>query len=166
MKKEFQLLVIVIFGFIIPIAILWQAYSGLSALATNVNEMRDVDFMSILAKAKKEIQSSNDYALFSHIYSEQTNKSSMINKQTMKIAVMQIGFAVISIGIMLIVLGINDGGGEGGGEVGKFKLDFKTGSTGVLIFFVGAVMTTAGGVLKNEYATVLHRQILIAQRFS
>ena len=78
----------------------------------------------------------------------------MINKQIMKVTIMQIGFAVISVGMMFIVLGINDGGASGGAEVSGFKFDFKSGSTGVVVFVVGALMATAGGVLKNDYNTV------------
>jgi len=36
----------------------------------------------------------------------------MVNKQIMKVSIIQIGFAVISIGMMLIILGINGGGAE------------------------------------------------------
>ena len=67
---------------------------------------------------------------------------------------MQIGFAVISVGMMLIVLGINDGGAAAGAHVASIQFDFKTGSTGVVVFVVGALMATAGGVLKNDYSTV------------
>jgi hypothetical protein len=77
----------------------------------------------------------------------------MTNKQVMKVSVMQIGFSVISIGMMLIVLGINSGGVKGAVEGAGLKFDFKTGSTGVAVFLVGAVMATAGGVLKNKYKT-------------
>jgi hypothetical protein len=55
---------------------------------------------------------------------------------------------------MFIVLGINDGGAQVTGGTDEIKFDFKTGSTGVLVFVVGALMATVGGVLKNDYSTV------------
>jgi hypothetical protein len=91
---------------------------------------------------------------FSLLYSESANQKTMINKQVMKVSIMQIGFAVMSIGTMFIVLGINDGGARGSAHFSGLKVDIRKASTGVLIFLVGAAMATAGGVLKNEYSTV------------
>ena len=39
-------------------------------------------------------------------------------------------------------------------EASGVKVDFKTASTGVLVFVVGATMATLGGILRNEYQTV------------
>lgn len=80
----------------------------------------------------------------------------MINKQVMKTSIIHIGFAVISVGMMLIILGINEGersGAEAQMDVQGLKFDFKTGSTGAAMFLVGAIMATVGGVLKNDYQT-------------
>ncbi len=57
--------------------------------------------------------------------------------------------------MMLSLLGIKDGGLVGSGEAAGIKFDFKTGSTGVAMFVVGALMATIGGVLKNDYQTSL-----------
>lgn len=77
----------------------------------------------------------------------------MINKQVMKTSIINIGFAVMSIGLMLLVLGIESGGAEASAAVNELEFNLKTGSTGVAIFVVGAIMATLGGVLKNDYQT-------------
>ena len=145
----------IVFGVMFPVLILFQAYTGFGTLKDDVSyKTTTTDLITNLSAAKANIESANDYALFSLLYVEHANQKTMINKQIMKTSVMHIGFAVISIGIMLIIFGIQ-GGGEGGAE-GKFGIqditfDFKTGSTGVAVFCVGALMATVGGVLKNEY---------------
>lgn len=116
------------------------------------------DLVKNLEDAKEHLTGANDYALFSLLYVEHANQKTMINKQVMKSTIVNIGFAVISVGMLLIILGIRDetGSGQGaqaGGEVGGIKFDFTTGSTGVAMFMVGAIMATIGGVLKNEYTT-------------
>ena len=149
-----RLLVIIIFGVVVPIIILFQAYQGTSYLSENIPYKYSTDdLVKTFSAAKSFLNNANDYAIFSLLYTEHANQKTMINKQIMKVSVMQIGFSVISIGMMLIVLGINTGGIEGSGEVNGIKFDFKIGSTGVAVFLVGAVMATVGGVLKNEYTT-------------
>lgn len=64
---------------------------------------------------------------------------------------MNAGFAVVSVGLMLIVLGVDVGGFEGRAEALDLKFDFKTGSTGVAVFVIGALMISWGGALKNKY---------------
>jgi len=147
----------VIFGVAFPIVILFQAYVGLASLTDNVSYRETTsDLIANLAEARATIESANDYALFSLLYVEHANQKTMNNKQVMKTSVMHIGFAVISIGMMLIIFGIQ-GGGTGGAEgavsVKDITFDFKTGSTGVAVFCIGAMMATLGGVLKNEYTT-------------
>ena len=109
-----RLIVIVIFGVIVPVIILFQAYQGTSYLSKNLpyTDTPD-DLVKTFSAAKLSINNANDYALFSLLYTEHANQKTMINKQIMKVSVMQIGFSVISIGMMLIVLGINAGGIEG-----------------------------------------------------
>ncbi|GGD00204.1 hypothetical protein GCM10011396_54650 [Undibacterium terreum] len=96
----------------------------------------------------------NDYLLYSLMQSEYANLKTMTNKQIMKVAVMHIGFAIISVGLMFIVLGINEGGVDGSGESTGVKFNLKIGSTGVALFASGALMSGAAGLLINEYKTV------------
>lgn len=146
---------VVSLGVIIPIALLTQAYLGLSSLVSTVSyEQKHHNVNELFLQVKKSINNVNDYAFISLLYSENANLKTMTNKQVMKISIMQIGFSVLSVGMMFIVLGIRDGGAEGGLDAGALKFDFKTGSTGVLVFVMGSLMATAGGVLKNDYETV------------
>jgi len=150
-------LAILIFGVLFPVVILFQAYIGINSLRDEVAYKTTVgDLVLNLSKAKPHLESANDYALYSLIYVEHANQKTMINKQVMKSAIVNIGFAVISVGMMLIILGINEGsrsGAEASADIQGVKFDFKTGSTGVAMFIVGAIMSTVGGVLKNEYQT-------------
>jgi len=145
---------VVLFGVIFPVYVLFQAYQGISSLKDDVGYTTTVsDIVQEFSNVNKNIDGANDYALFSLMYVEHANQKTMINKQVMKATIVHTGFAVISIGMMLIILGINEGGFEGSGEAGSLKFDFKTGSTGVGVFVIGALMATAGGVLKNDYST-------------
>ena len=124
---------VLLFGLVFPVFILTQAYIGLASLGkdvgyTNTHE----DLIHTLSTAKKSLANGNDYALFSLLYTEHANQKTMVNKQIMKVAIMQIGFAVTSIGMMLIILGFNNGGATGAAEVSGMKFDFKSGSTGVV----------------------------------
>ena len=145
---------IVLFGVVFPVYVLFQAYQGISSLKDDVGYTTSVsDLVEEFSILAEKINSANDYALFSLMYVEHANQKTMINKQVMKAAIVHTGFAVISIGMMLIILGINDGGIEGAAGSNSFKFDFRTGSTGVGVFVIGALMATAGGVLKNDYST-------------
>ena len=157
MRKKMRNLAIVVFGVLFPVVVLTQAYLGITSLRENVAYTKTVgDLVGDMSELKKNISSANDYALFSLLYVEHANQKTMINKQVMKSAIVNIGFAVISVGIMLIILGIQakgDGGLEADGEAGGLKFEFRTGSTGVAVFVIGALMATMGGVLRNEYKT-------------
>lgn len=146
---------VIIFGVIVPVAILFQAYIGLSDLREDVSKHTTANTTSEEYKSVRPLlQDANDYAFYNLLYSERTNLIVVTNKQVMKVTVIQIGFAAISLGLMFIVLGINDGGAQGAVEGSGLKIDFKTSSTGAVVFIVGALMATAGGVLKNQYETV------------
>ncbi|RYY26261.1 MAG: hypothetical protein EOP62_10460 [Sphingomonadales bacterium] len=146
---------ILVFGVLVPIVLLIQAYTGLSGLNDAVSRAIAKDTPAEqIAKARAELRSANDFALFSMMSAERANQVVMVNKQVMKVVVMQIGFAVSSMGLMFVMLGINDGGGSAAMGGTGLTFDFKTGSTGALVFVIGAAMATAGGVLRNEYKTV------------
>ena len=147
-------IVVVLFGIIFPFLIILKSYHGISSLNKDIiYKTTPEQLISIFTQAKNNLININDYALFSLLYVEHANQKTMINKQVMKIGIVYIGFAVISIGIMLIILGINDGGANIGTDVNGITFDFKTGSTGVVVFLIGSLMSTAGGVLKNTYTT-------------
>lgn len=145
---------IFLLGVVMPIAMLFQAYTSISKLDAVSYKQSQNDLLHLHGEAKQNLKTVNDYYMFSLLLAEHANQKTMINKQIMKTSVMQIGFAVISIGIMFIVLGINDGGAEALVSADSLSFNFKTGSTGAIIFVVGALMAMAGGIIKNEYNTV------------
>lgn len=146
---------ILLLGIIVPLIALSLAFQNISTLSTSISFTSDPkSTVELLKEAKEIIKEGNDYYLFSLIYTEHANQNTMVNKQTMKVSIMQIGFAVISIGMMFIVLGIDAGGAEGTSDIAGVKINFKTASTGVVVFVAGTTMATLGGVLKNDYGTV------------
>jgi len=157
MKETLRGLGILIFGIVFPVIILFQSYMGISSLRDDVSYKTTMDDLVVnLSGAKNHLASANDYALYSLLYVEHANQKTMINKQVMKTTIVNIGFAVISVGMMLIILGIKEegvSGAEAKVQAHGINFDFKTGSTGVAMFCVGAIMATIGGVLKNDYQT-------------
>lgn len=146
---------ILIFGILIPVLILFQAYFGLSSSLDNVSEsVKSGTGTALFNEASEKLVTGNDYVLFSLIYTENANQQVVTNKQIMKLSVMQIGFAVISLGLMFVILGFSDGGASGQGQSGGLSFSFSTGSTGLAVVVIGALMATEGGVLKNDYSTV------------
>jgi len=147
---------ILVLGVLFPVLVLIQAYGALSKLTPAIVAWRDANSAEeAFARIQPKLRSANDYALYTVMRLEATNNAVVTNKQVMKVVIMHLGFAVVSVGLMFVVLGIEaKDGGEGGVEVAGLKVDFKTASTGVLVFVVGATMVTLGGVLRNEYATV------------
>ncbi len=142
-------------GVVFPVLILAQAYLGLASLARNIDRsLSQNEVVAVFRQVQPLVKSPNDYALYSEMFAENVNQIIITNKQIIKVVVIEIGFAAMSLGLMFVLLGFNDGGGEGGVSWGEIRIDFKTASTGALVFLVGAVMATAGGVLKNEYKSV------------
>lgn len=146
---------VVVLGVLFPVLILAQASLGLASLARNIDRSLNQDeVVEVFKKVQPAVKTANDYALYSEMFAENVNQTIITNKQIIKVVVIEIGFAAMSLGLMFVLLGVNDGGGEGGVSWGEARIDFKTASTGALVFLVGAVMATAGGVLKNDYKTV------------
>ena len=153
--KAVRSLAVAVLGLIVPFALLFLAATNLSSLSGRITDTFGRESpRETLASLRPILATGNDYMLFALMSSERANEAVVINKQVMKVVVMQVGFAVASVGLMFIALGINDGGAEGNVGGGQLSFNFKTGSTGALIFVVGAAMSAAGGLLRNEYNTV------------
>lgn len=157
MDKVLKSMTLLCFGIIVPVVLLIQAYSSTSSLAEDVKYSSNFNDLHVSINiAKKQKWDVNDYALYSLLYTEQANLKTMLNKQQMKISIVCIGFAVISIGLMMIILGITASEGveiNAKAKLLEFEFDLKTSSVGAAIFVIGAIMATLGGVLKNEYQT-------------
>lgn len=92
-----------------PVAILFQSYQGITSLRSDVSYRTTIEDLSDnFFSVKEKIDSANDYALYSLLYVEHANQKTMLNKQVMKPTIVLIGFAVISVGMMLIILGIHE----------------------------------------------------------
>ncbi len=146
---------IVVLGVVFPVLILAQAFLGLASLARNIDRSLNQDqVVEVFKRVQPTVRTANDYALYSEMFAENINQTIITNKQIIKVVVIEIGFAAMSLGLAFVLLGFNDGGGEGGVTWAGVRIDFKTASTGALVFLVGAGMATAGGVLKNDYKSV------------
>jgi hypothetical protein len=155
MKKYLQVIAGLVLGLIIPATLLSNVITSVSTLNEQITHKEGFkQVVEHFKSVKQDLETSNDYALISMLAAENANQKTMINKQAMKVAVIQIGFSVISIGLLFVVLGFNDGGVTAVGGDGNINFNIKTGSTGLAAIIVGASMATMGGVLKNEYKTV------------
>ena len=155
MHKFTQILAGLILGLIIPVYLLINVSHSISKLNEEINMKEGLNEVIInFKKIKVDLKTPDDYALISMLAAENANQKTMINKQIMKVAVIQIGFSVISIGLFFIVLGFNDGGVDANAGNGEFTFNVKTGSTGLVAIIIGASMATMGGIMKNEYRTV------------
>ncbi len=145
---------ICLFGIILPLISILLVFIGNALLLIDLRyDVTLNDLTTNAAKFKEENPNGNDYALFSLLYIEHANQKIMVNKQTIKLSVILIGVAVISIGIMMIILNINVGGMEGHVKVNGFKFGFNTATTGVAFFIVGVLMIIIPGLIKHEYQT-------------
>lgn len=154
--KVLHFISIFIFGLVLPAFLLINAYLSLGKMQDIVSSKEDIDsvFEQTLDFHKEVNLDKNAYAYLSFIHATRSNEKTMVNKQILKLLVIQVGFSVISLGIMLLILGINDGGITASGQTEGFNFDVTVGSTGVAVFLIGAVMVTVGGVLKNSFSTV------------
>lgn len=142
------------FGILLPIVLLFTAYGNLQQVSKNLHPIESpLELEKNFAPLRASFSSANDYILFSLMFVEQSNQRTMLNKQAMKLTVIHIGFAIMFVGLMFIVLGINDGGVESVNEVGGHTLNFKTASTGLVVFLGGALMASGGALLNNLYTT-------------
>lgn len=155
MNKFIQYFAVAMFGILIPVYLLGNVIGNVSSLNQEISYEGNLDStIKSFAEAQNHLETANDYALLAMLSAESANQKTMINKQVMKVTVIQIGFAVISIGLLFVVLGFNDGGAEVAANSGEIVFNFKTGSTGLAAIIIGALMATLGGVLKNAYSTV------------
>jgi hypothetical protein len=146
---------IAIFGVIVPVLILGQAYLGLSAMQNSVlSQLKQPPTGLVIDTKVTPNPTGNDYALFAMSYAEASNRQIIVNKQVLKVSVMEVGLAVASLGLMLILLGFELGPTTVGGTSGGFSLNIQAASGGVVVFLAGAAMSAAGGLLSNEYTTV------------
>jgi len=148
-----RLVAVVAFGLLIPILLSLQAFSLMQNLDSSIERM-SVPNASSLLPLKPERLTPMDYSLAALLFVESSNRAVMVAKQRMKVAVMNVGFAIASVGIMLLMLGIDAGGMnfKFKQEAG-FSAEAKITSTGVLVFVIGGLLVGIAGVTPNEFKT-------------
>lgn len=154
-RKRAHIAIVIAFGALVPVALIALAALGLWHLERDFSPATD-NFIQTLTDVQKVVSESKDvnsYALASFMIAEHSNASVVHDKQKMKIVVMSLGFAVLSIGMMFILLGVSDGGVDVKAESAGTKIDLKTASTGLVAFLIGAGMSYGAGIIPNEYST-------------
>lgn len=149
--------VLPLFGVLVPLMLLFQAYAAMGQLnSTLLGGPESRKYMETWVPQRvREPSTPLEYSLFTVIFLETGNREMMLNKQRMKMAAMNIGFAIASVGIMLLAFGISDGGIEvSGRSASGIGVDFRTASTGVAVFTLGAAIAAAGAIIPNRYTTV------------
>lgn len=142
-----------LFGLLMPVVFLFQAYAGMAALGKMINDSAGYPLIAQLQRLQPSLRSENDYRIAGQVLAESANQRAMINKQAMKVSAMYVGMATISLGIMLVMLGFKSDeeltiNGHG------VTVDFRKVSTGAAVFVIGACLTALAAVLPNAYATV------------
>ena len=150
-------LAIPILGLLVPIVLLFQAYLSMSRLDQAITKDNEIgNIAKSLPEVIRRFDSPNDYAILAVGYLEASNALAVVNRQRAKVAAMHIGFAVISLGLLLILTGVETGGIDVAGEapVSKTPLRLQISSTGVAIFVLGSVMSGAAALMPSHYQTV------------
>lgn len=144
-----------LFGLLLPTLIAYNAHTKIETAQRTVEKATGTSFIFKLFDSRNELfEEPSDYSIVALADSERANLAVMINKQSMKLVVIYMGFSVMSFAMMFILLGFTDGPVNAVGEGGGIKVDVRFGSIGAAVFVVGAGMAAAGGLLKNEYETV------------
>lgn len=143
----------VVFGVLVPLGLLVQAYMAMAYLGEVIRESSGYPLVRQMRELQPHLRTPDDYRLASQVLAESANQRAMVNKQAMKVSAMHVGFATISLGIMMILLGVK-GEEQAGVKVLSAAIDFRKVSTGALIFSVGAAITAAAALLPNYYSTV------------
>jgi hypothetical protein len=113
-----RLTAFLVLGLLLPAVLLFQAHQAMgrmSDVSTDGNDIATV--LQSLPPSVQQLRSQNDYALLSIAMVEASNQRTMLTKQRMKMSVMHIGFAVISLGLMMLVMGLEAGGIDVGGRL-------------------------------------------------
>lgn len=152
-SRGFTALAAVIFGFALPVAILYQAYSAMEQLGETLRSADGFPLLDKFPKLQPHLTRPEDYMLASQIVAESASQRTMINKQVMKASAMHVGFATMSLGLMLVLLGFKEYQ-QAQVTAGGITVDLRRVTSGALVFLAGSAMTAAAALTPNEYRTV------------
>jgi hypothetical protein len=150
-----RMLLAIALGVVVPLMLMLQAHTAIQNLDEHLGVSGQLaDLGKSLPAPVLKFSSGNDYALYSLAMIEASNFRGLLNKQRMKVAVIHIGFAIASVGVLFIVLGFDRGGLEfSGGVDAKTTLNLKVAGSGLAVFVLGAGLAGAGGLMPNQYTT-------------
>lgn len=152
-----RLTAVLFLGLLLPAVLLFQAHQAMGRMSEIASDGNDIaSVLKSLPAGVQQLRSQNDYAILSIAIMEASNQRTMQVKQRMKMSVMHIGFAVVSLGLMMLVLGLEAGGVDitTGQSPQSLALNLKTTSTAVTAIVLGASMAAAGALIPNPYTTV------------
>lgn len=152
-SRGFTVAAAIIFGVLFPAFILAQAFWSMQQLNATLRSADGFPLLREFATLKEQLHRPEDYMLASQVLAESASQRTMINKQVMKASAMHVGFATMSLGLMLVLLGFREyqqlqvsGGG--------ITVDMRRVTSGALVFVAGSAMTAVAALVPNEYRTV------------
>jgi len=146
----------VLFGVLLPALLIWQSYQAMGRLDDLREQPSQIAAPALALPAEiLQFRTANDYAIVGLAILEGVNYRALLNKQRMKVAVMNIGFAISCIGLLLLVFGFDSGGYEiSGSSESLGSVNIKVASSGIAVFVFGAAIAAAGGLIPNTYQTL------------
>ena len=152
-RAALRIALLIVFGLVIPVVLIFQAHQATVRADQSIDAFKVANIATMIPRESLSKVAAFDYGFASLVLTETSNRQVMLNKQYMKMAVVHVGFAVLSVSLMFIFMGIEAGGIDltVAHEPSKLSAAAKITSTGVLVFVLGAAMVTVGGVLPNEY---------------
>lgn len=146
-------LVVTLLGLVLPAVLLGDAYIAIKELDQGVAAVADLkDLEQSLPAPMRLFKSPNDYVFLSSVFLESGAQRVALNRLRMKVATVHVGFALMCVGLLFVLAGIDPGGVEIGTTVKEGAgASLKTASGGAAILFVGALIAAAGGLAPSTY---------------
>lgn len=145
--------VTVVFGIAIPIWQLVEAHASMRLLGDTLTKLDGYPLIAEFKTLRPSLTNTDDYRLASQVIAESASQRAMVNKQVMKATAMQVGVATMSVGLMLVLLGVRERHTVSLKFAG-FTLDLPQVTTGALVFVAGGAITGAAALMPNSYRTV------------
>lgn len=145
--------VTLVFGIAIPVWQLVEAHASISLLGETLKKLDGYPLIAEFRALQPSLSKVDDYRLASQVIAESASQRAMVNKQVMKATAMQIGVATMSVGLMLVLLGVRERHSISVKFAG-FALDLPQVTTGAMVFVAGGAIAGAAALMPNSYRTV------------
>ncbi|WP_374419507.1 hypothetical protein [Chromobacterium sp.] len=148
-----RVLLIFFFGVVLPLLFMYGTYTQTTEVIAKLLKTELISPERIMATSKGFNKEYNDYMMYSWSQAQLVNQTVVMAKLHIRAAIISIGLSSMSIGVMFVVVGINDGGGNlsVGGRGVSFSL--ITNSTGAIVFTIGAMMAAVSGLYPIRLST-------------